>query len=60
MKAADKKVNKGAVVEFFSAKDYLGPDPQGFPRTNRQQLDKGIKGSHENNAFLAPLVRLPD
>ena len=31
VKVADKKVNKGAVVEFFSAKDYLGPDPQGFP-----------------------------
>ena len=23
--------NKGAVVEFFSAKDYLGPDPEGSP-----------------------------
>ena len=31
VEAADKKVNKGAVVEFFSAKDYLGPDPDGSP-----------------------------
>ena len=46
------------MVEFLSAKDYLGPDPEGSPRTNRQQLGKGIKGSHENNAFLAPLISL--
>ena len=25
------ETNKGAVVEFFSAKDYLGPDPEGSP-----------------------------
>ncbi len=46
------------MVEFFPAKDYLVPTLK-VPPNQSPATRQGIKGSHENNAFLAPLIWIP-